>query len=190
MDYGCGSKAKLLNRLQNKLRAAAAAESIPLSPAATDAAEVVFVGADPCLEQRGSQVAADASAAEVSSSSALPLEQTAAAGTSAEKGAVVLQLDKQPHQLQNHGVILSNSCSWAVEGAGGRAAARYDVVLCSLVLCVLPDRQQYLAVLDDLAAAVKPGACVGGWGCHGPLSNCDTTLSQNGQKSNTAAVIN
>jgi hypothetical protein len=31
------------------------------------------------------------------------------------------------------------------------------VVVCSLVLCVIADRAEYAAVLDDLAAAVKPG---------------------------------
>jgi hypothetical protein len=35
------------------------------------------------------------------------------------------------------------------------------VVLCSLVLCVVADRAEYAAVLDDLAAAVKPGELPG-----------------------------
>jgi 2-polyprenyl-3-methyl-5-hydroxy-6-metoxy-1,4-benzoquinol methylase len=60
-------------------------------------------------------------------------------------------------------MLLTSDCSWAAAGAGGLTAAAaaggggYDVVVCSLVLCVVADRAEYVAVLDDLAAAVRPG---------------------------------
>jgi hypothetical protein len=52
-------------------------------------------------------------------------------------------------------------------GEGGS----YDLVICSLVLCTLSDRQEYLKVLDDLASALKPGRWgrdqLNGWGLGG-----------------------
>lgn len=54
-------------------------------------------------------------------------------------------------------MLLTSDCSWAAKGAGGLRATGYDVVVCSLVLCVIEDRQQYNRALDDVKHAVKHG---------------------------------
>lgn len=107
LDYGCGSKAKLLQAIQTH-----------------SAPGTVLVGADPCIthgaEPHGKQQ---------------ELGQRQAAGA----------------------LLLTGDCGLASVGAGV-VSGGYDVVVCSLVLCTLTDREEYLSVLDDLAAAVKPGA--------------------------------
>lgn len=119
LDYGCGAKAKLLQRI----RAHA-------SPGTN------LVGADPCI----------------------------AHSTQPHSKHQQRQGQGQVQGLQSSAsgaLLLTADCGWAAHGAR-LVQDGYDVVVCSLVLCTLADRQEYLAVLDNLVAAVKPGACVRG----------------------------
>jgi hypothetical protein len=76
----------------------------------------------------------------------------------------VLQQQQQqqpvsPQQQQRcGGVTLTPDCRWAAEGAGA-VTGGFDVVVCSLVLCAIAERAEYLTVLDNLATAAKPGPC-------------------------------
>jgi hypothetical protein len=101
----------------------------------------VLVGADPCLATSTSTTAKSAATAAAAETAA------AAAAAAVDSGGA-------------RGVLLlTNNCHWAAAGADGLASAPYNIVVCSLVLCTVADRAEYVGILNDLAAAVKPGAC-------------------------------
>ncbi|WIA18791.1 hypothetical protein OEZ85_003475 [Tetradesmus obliquus] len=96
----------------------------------------VLVGSDPCI----------ASPASTTSKTA-DTKTAAAAAAAADMGNA------------QGALLLTGDCSWAAAGAGGLVPAGcYDVVVCSLVLCTVPGRAEYVRIVDDLAAAVKPGS--------------------------------
>lgn len=128
LDYGCGPKARLLHQLQHEMHHAVAPHAM-------------LVGADPCL---------GGAAAPAVPEHACLLQQAAPSASQ--------QQQQQPKQEQPTSILLSSECTWAAAGAGGQVVGGYDAVLCSLVLCTVADRRQYLEVLDNLATAVKPGA--------------------------------
>jgi 2-polyprenyl-3-methyl-5-hydroxy-6-metoxy-1,4-benzoquinol methylase len=197
LDYGCGAGGKLLLQVQQD---APGAVLIGADPCLADtnsaqaeadlAVATTAAAADPCLADTisapaeadsavATATAAAAAAAEktrltAGADSYLAANTTAAAAAAAEAGGA------------RGSLLLTRDCRWAAAGAGGLVAAAggYDVVVCSLVLCVVAGRAEYAAVLDDLAAAVKPGELPGeGYVAHsnvsvvGAVTNVQTSAS-------------